>query len=312
MKLKDLPAKIAEFWHKPANSDATTEFDRDGDHKAGDDFDMGDIEDVSDVEDIFDESMSRWTGASVQDINALGNYEDSPWDTLACEHLSRTVPPEYQGWVKEARREHPDATMALTNSLASTTSAVQIVAIDNAGEALVCSYVSFDYEGSEGYAFKIMPKEEAFTIIDNYRASHDIVKEFASEHGFGLLPNRFDYSDIAGSFARSYKPVVSMEAHDIIELYLEDEIGDLYPLAGQTYIGPIEAISSGVVLQRVKDGGYVAHDAKCLVGLDLPAQRGNSPVQIRYTSGDVGIVQDANLGHELDRGIELAKDGYGL
>lgn len=74
MKLKDLPAKIAEFWHKPANSDATTEFDRDGDHKAGDDFDMGDIEDVSDVEDIFDESMSRWTGASVQDINALGNY----------------------------------------------------------------------------------------------------------------------------------------------------------------------------------------------------------------------------------------------
>lgn len=199
---------------------------------------------------------------------------------LESDQLQSTVPEAYRGMVHEAPRDHAESDLVhAENSLAFWTQSAQILAIDQAGIALVYRNVTWEYEGADGPSFEVLPKEDAFKLLDNFQASHEIVKSFQAQ---GLrLPHDFDYSD----------PTRLHLGHP--EHFSE------VAMPGQTYRGPIESIEHGHAIQRISESSTVAHDLKCLVGMDVSQSLGIH-VEIRYPQGQVGIVgqdrEQAELG----------------
>lgn len=129
-----------------------------------------------------------------------------------------------------------------------------------------------------------MDKQEAFGLIENFHASHEIAKAFEAQGRH--LPHDFDYAKGA-------------------DFYLDhpEQFSDV-ALPGQTYSGPIEYIEEGHAIQRINESSTVAHDLKRLVGMD-PSQLVGNQVEIRYPHGQVGIVA------ALDKGREMAVAGLG-
>src|SRR3546814_13900131 len=84
--------------------------------------------------------IKGWSGATVADLQKLDPMKlyDLDQRLLAEERLRSTIPPEYQGQVHQAEIEDPDPSKYMT----TLTHTIEIVAIDQANIALVCSYVS--------------------------------------------------------------------------------------------------------------------------------------------------------------------------
>lgn len=230
------------------------------------------------------ERIDAWSGASVHELEDLNLMEISysSEHLLHSERLLQTVPDNYRGEVREADRESTDAFQAMTNSMAGSSSSATILAIDQAGEALVREYVADLYTDAEGWSFTTMPKEQAFTLVDNYRSSHEIVNQFIS----GQLPARFNYLESESELRML-----------IVAQYLPDEFQEVKPESGQTYRGNILHRTDVWVAQDIGDGQCVVHDAKCLVGATPSV---GEDFEIHYPQGQVGLVREANYSHEIE------------
>lgn len=165
-----------------------------------------DVQESFDYADPFDDAIKReqgrikaWSGVSVVDLQELDPMKLYDLDPvlLADERLRSTIPHEYQGRVSQAESADNDPSRYMKTWIET----INIIAIDQAGIALVQSYVSCDYEGSEGWNFSCMPKAEAFNTIENYRSSHALLKQYGGPGE--VLPSDFDYADPEGSFVRA-------------------------------------------------------------------------------------------------------------
>ncbi|TFL14024.1 hypothetical protein CSC67_07580 [Pusillimonas caeni] len=304
MGIKDLAATISKFWLRPSRdtshleqSSPSTVSSLSSQQSLDKNEPLGrEIAPFGGPEDHFERLVANWSGTSVRDL-VDSNYQlicDLYPKELMSERLQLTVPDEYRGEVYAAKSEHPNAVIAMSNSLASITRGASIIAIDESGEALVNLYTCFDYEDAEDMNYKFMPREEAFELIDNYRLSHAI-------SGFEqrLLPADFDYASLS-------RPL----EHVDLAQYLDGEFEKLQSVPGQTYRGVIVEASNGTLVQDIGAAYRVAHDDARLVGLGPDSLVGRE-VEIRYSHGQIGIVQEVHesLGHHM-KGPD--RNEYGL
>ncbi|MBO9352915.1 hypothetical protein GG851_02840 [Bordetella petrii] len=159
--------------------------------------------------------IKAWNGISVSDlpIDALNEYVvvETPL-TL----LKESVPIEYRAAQKAARvHGRPD------NSLDWTQSTASIIAIDTQGMALVEQYVHSNYDGAEGWSFDIMPQQNAFDLLSDYRASHARAEKEISPETLEALQHLSEIKRLVDPAAR------------------------IHAMPGRTYSGEIAALETG-------------------------------------------------------------------
>lgn len=161
MKLSEWADKITRFWRK---DEANLEQEKYG----------------SSVSSDLATRIAQWDGRSVKDLPIIDPYDHDvkQYDTPK---LQDTVPEKYRGLIHEAAR--PDDSISFEG--ATSTDSVRILAIDQAGEALVYKRVeSNELEGMTDESIEHMSAAQAYEMIDNYRASHDldIAKELDDDY----------------------------------------------------------------------------------------------------------------------------------
>ncbi|SAI73157.1 Uncharacterised protein [Bordetella ansorpii] len=231
---------------------------------------------------LLNTQVAGWTGASVHDLPQDAEVLDRFTYVLDAPNLQETVPAQYRGEIYEADREPSNAHHAIFNSEAGERSSMQILAIDKAGNALVLENTVLLHEDAEGPRFNTMPMQEAFNLADNYRASHEMAKQFVP---YGQLPSGYTYPTPSESMVAPVASAATISA-------FEERPAEAKTLPGQQYTGVLESIVGSKVIQRLEDGARISHDISRIAGAELSSLVGTR-VDIRYPYGQVGVIHAA-------------------